>query len=955
MKFLSTGLVILLMVTLVTIGFGKDVPGDVKVLSSKSNVTGLEAANPSGEISTGKQIFTRFQGDSVVYLEDYESGAPGWFTIDETDPGAFWHQDDWMAYGGSGLSWWMADTTLGTNGGYLSHWYQVLDSPEITVSGNATLTFVHRLKVEDPAGATAPYNGWDGVNVRISTDSGTTWTVLQNPTPAYTVTSLYSFGFEWGEGPDVPGWAGAITTWTPVSVSLAGYSGQVKIRFAFASDPAYDTNDDPTMFAWQVDEIKVEEGGNTLYYNDGSQNDMTAANWGTVGGDYWHIATDPAAPSPTHFADATDSTTGSYHPNMQDSYISPYFWLPDTITEAYMDFAVQGSFDDTGTFPEVDYFGAYVQVKGETVWRYISNITMDPNGNNYVYSSAPLSWALFSQSYSVGLVDLSPLLGDSIRMKFTFFSDEDTPIGTAMQVDDAIVWTPVFHAPAPTGLTGTAGDGVVDLMWDEMNAAGHQKFIYDSGTFGNAIHLNSGTGDAATYFNSPSPSTIDTLWLWGYSANTTSTTTLKVWEVSNGIINTNPSYTKTVNVAVDQWNVYDLTGDNWTVSGDFVAGIEISLDMWIPLDLVTVPSQHSYVNLGGWQTWQAVAIANGLPDGEWGVRAAVTYSGGTTFTYNVYRRLQANPSYGSPIATGLTSAMYHDDTVTNGETYCYVVTAVDPALGESEHSNEVCLSPQSSSIHELGYDDGVPESYFSPQVGNYIAVKFDIHNWPQDVVRVKAYFNTGSGSAQFKVWDDTGTGGLPGSELTTVNLANIQAGWNEVDVTGVTIQSGDFYAGLRYAPTTPELGIDETPPLDNMSYAKIGTAAWENFQNLGGTGDMMIRVDVDTAAVGIEEINPELITEFKLLQNYPNPFNPSTKISFMVPSYVNNERVSLTVYDILGRDVATLVDGKMTPGVHQVEWNGINTAGQKVTSGIYFYKLVADNKVIDTKKMILMK
>ncbi|MFZ0389800.1 MAG: T9SS type A sorting domain-containing protein [Calditrichia bacterium] len=954
MKYSVTTAALLVLLFMLAFGYAAEQNGSAKALQSQP-VSVLSDGVQDVQLAPVNPI-EGLRNDTLVYLENFESGAPGWVSIDETNPGEFFHQDDWMAYGGSGLSWWLADTTLGNDGGYLSHWYQVLDSPEITVNGNATLSFVHRLKVEDPAGATAPYDGWDGVNVRISTDSGATWTVLQNPNPAYNTTSLYSFGEEWGEGPNVPGWGGAITTWTPVTVDLSGYTGDVMIRFAFASDPAFDTNDDPTMFGWQVDEIKVEEGGSTLYYNDGTQNDMIAKNWGPVGGDYWHISTDPTAPSPTHIGNANDPAINSYHPNMQASYISPYFWLPDTITEAYLDFALQGTYTDPDVFPAVDYFGAYVQVKGETTWRYISNITMDPNGDNFVYSSAPDFWSLFSASYSTGLVDLSPLLGDSIRVKFTFFSDEDAPQGTAVMIDDVIVWTPPLNLPAPANLEAAAGDNYVDLLWDEMNQVGHQQFVYDDGTFENAIHLNSGTADAGVYFNSGSAATIDTVWIWGYSSNTTNNATLKIWEANAGSINTNPTYTKPITLALNQWNAIDLTGDNWTVAGDFVAGIQINLDMWIPLDETTIPSSHSYVNLGGWSTWQSVAAAQSppLPDGEWGIRAAVSYSGGTNITYNVYRKLDTAPNYGAALATGLNYALYHDATANNGETYCYVVTAVYPGQGESGFSNEVCVTPQAATIYEMKYDDGTAESYYGVGSGNYVAVKYDLNAWPQDLVTIRAYFQNNPGSAQFIVWDDDGTNGMPGTVMATQTVANLQGGWNDVPMSGVSISNGSFYAGVRFAPTTPDVGIDETAPIDDMSYLKIGTGVWEKFTGLGLNYDVMVRVELDSASVGIEDLNPAMIENFELLQNYPNPFNPSTQIAFTVPQNFAGKKAVLKVYDLLGREVATLLNGPVTPGVHRLQWNGTNNMGQAVTSGIYFYTIKTGD-LVQTRKMILMR
>jgi len=85
---------------------------------------------------------------------------------------------------------------------------------------------------------------------------------------------------------------------------------------------------------------------------------------------------------------------------------------------------------------------------------------------------------------------------------------------------------------------------------------------------------------------------------------------------------------------------------------------------------------------------------------------------------------------------------------------------------------------------------------------------------------------------------------------------------------------------------------------------------------------------------------------FDLEQNYPNPFNPSTTIQF---SLEKNSLVKLTVYNMLGEQVATLIDGYKNAGTHEATWNAGNMA-----SGFYFYRLEAGNTVL-TRKMILMK
>ena len=101
---------------------------------------------------------------------------------------------------------------------------------------------------------------------------------------------------------------------------------------------------------------------------------------------------------------------------------------------------------------------------------------------------------------------------------------------------------------------------------------------------------------------------------------------------------------------------------------------------------------------------------------------------------------------------------------------------------------------------------------------------------------------------------------------------------------------------------------------------------------------------------------------YELSQNYPNPFNPTTVISYQIPLYEvvdlnpplqrGNERgiyVTLMIYDVLGREVATLVNEEQSAGWKEVEWNA-----SSVSSGIYFYRLTAGTYV-GTKKLMLLK
>jgi len=97
--------------------------------------------------------------------------------------------------------------------------------------------------------------------------------------------------------------------------------------------------------------------------------------------------------------------------------------------------------------------------------------------------------------------------------------------------------------------------------------------------------------------------------------------------------------------------------------------------------------------------------------------------------------------------------------------------------------------------------------------------------------------------------------------------------------------------------------------------------------------------------------NANVPTEFSLLQNYPNPFNPNTTISYNLPK---SGLVSLTIHDLLGRELVSLVSSEQSAGQHSVNWNGKNNFGMDVPSGIYLYSLSSGNYQ-STMKMILMK
>jgi hypothetical protein len=90
----------------------------------------------------------------------------------------------------------------------------------------------------------------------------------------------------------------------------------------------------------------------------------------------------------------------------------------------------------------------------------------------------------------------------------------------------------------------------------------------------------------------------------------------------------------------------------------------------------------------------------------------------------------------------------------------------------------------------------------------------------------------------------------------------------------------------------------------------------------------------------------QLPTEFVLMQNYPNPFNPSTRIAYGLAA---NVHVKLTVMNMLGQEVATLVNGSQETGYHEVTFDGKN-----LSSGLYFYRIQA-GAFVDTKRLLMIR
>jgi hypothetical protein len=359
-----------------------------------------------------------------------------------------------------------------------------------------------------------------------------------------------------------------------------------------------------------------------------------------------------------------------------------------------------------------------------------------------------------------------------------------------------------------------------------------------------------------------------------------------------------------------------------------------------------------------------------------------------------------DPQNGNDIASAVildpTNGVYITGTTWNGSNYDvitikYAISGSNwvrtfNGVGNGNDGGNAIAVDNYGEVYVTGYSEGLGTNL------DYLTLQYDVTgvlNWQarqnglgngNDIAKSIALDNNGFVYVTGTMFGngtgyDIGTykynisGGLIWSEKYNLNTTTNDNG-NSISVTsngnvyvsGTTFLNGPDYVTLKYNSTGVQqwVAIYNGPGSGTDSAFVVKAAPSGNVYATGTSFNFGTYYDIATVKysqpTSIKNINSLVPDKFVLYQNYPNPFNPSTKIKFDIPDSKNkiNQTVKLILYDVLGRELGTILNNVLIPGSYEIELNSENPSNLLHSRGVYFYKLSAGD-LIDTKKMILIK
>jgi hypothetical protein len=267
------------------------------------------------------------------------------------------------------------------------------------------------------------------------------------------------------------------------------------------------------------------------------------------------------------------------------------------------------------------------------------------------------------------------------------------------------------------------------------------------------------------------------------------------------------------------------------------------------------------------------------------------------------------------------------------------------------------LVGQNDRIVELGYDDGFEPNLkltFLFNGGYRFVTRFTPPITPAQLIRIRYFLaDTAKGSSFYlHILEDNFNAPKhepSGDMIDSVRVSGGRLGWNEYDLRNRNIiVEGDFYIGLYYdLQSKLSIGAENREPVSNRVYDSDCCSWWVR-EDLDLYIHAVLRIPYSGAGKPSGScLRPE---NLDLIGNYPNPFNHSTLIRYRVSK---PGRLTLALFDAMGREVKWLVDSEQQAGTCQIVWDGTDQDGHPVTTGVYWCRLADQDETVQHKILLV--
>lgn len=616
-----------------------------------------------------------------------------------------------------------------------------------------------------------------------------------------------------------------------------------------------------------------------------------------------------------------------------------------------------------------------------------------PVGGNPIYTNSP-TFVWYTPTYVVGQkyrLTITPPSGPAIvvtPLTVNYYKQTLTLSGSyswqvECSVDNGVTW-PYVSAVANFTLNSAQMPGVPTLAYPVSGITVYENpprlswylFNYVAGlTYQIDYSTNNAIGGGGYFTGGTQVTTTDTYitlssalstgvtYYWRVRSSTDGGTTWSSTWSSTETFVVDPSTLSAAVAATLTWPVDNVVvAENpptfyWTVDPYYT-----SMKFKVYYQLETAPGSGIWgaaTELPAGSPTQLLGIqpASPLTDGSYRWRVGTTVDNGTTYVYSAYGYFTVTTSTGSGLAVPVLSWPIGNPTIydVNVLLSWYINSSYDVLEFDVKYST-------SPSVDINGELNGIDVQFVAVPTGSSLQLNGlalgTTYYWQvrsrlaADPTSVSAF----CAAASFTTYSGTFSSVVP----------SIGGPTNSAQVNSTPTLSW-------YLPTSPstalkyDVEVSSSPSMSNPRRVSDLTATNYRMNGLtAGTYYWTVKSKTDnglvsttspkgifvvTGPVGTDPVNNEIPNAFELGQNYPNPFNPTTTIKFSLPEA---SFITLKVFDVLGREVKTLIAKEMTAGSHIVNWNGDDESGKKVASGNYIYTISA-GKFTQARKMTLLK